>query len=81
MIDVPRELRVLFDARLAGEPIFERIHPFYRKWLRYYWHFCHKYQHDPYNPKSLPLFLEKLAKKKQSSQLRNQAAHAVFDFL
>ncbi len=80
MIDVPRELRESFDARLAGEPIPERLYPFYRKWLRYYWDFCRKYLHDPSSRKSLPLFLDKLAEKKQSAQLRNQAAHAISIF-
>lgn len=80
MIDVPRDLRVLFDARLAAEPIPERLHPFYRKWLRYYWDFCRKYLHDPSSRKSLPPFLEKLADKKQSGRLRNQASHAISIF-
>lgn len=80
MIDVPRELRESFQARLAGEPVPERLYPFYRKWLRYYWDFCRKYRHDPSSRKSLPPFLEKLAEKKQSRQLRNQAAHAISIF-
>lgn len=80
MIDVPHELRVLFDARLAGEPVPERLYPFYRKWLRYYWDFCRKYRHDPESRKSLAPFLEKLAEKKQSEQLRKQATHAITIF-
>lgn len=43
MINVPHEILSRFDARLAREPIAERIHPFYRKWLRFYFDFCHKY--------------------------------------
>jgi hypothetical protein len=81
MIDVSRELLAAFDSHLVGEEIPERLHRFYRKWLRFYLDFCLKYGHDPSNRKSLPPFLEKLAEKRQPGNLRIQAAHAVSLFL
>ncbi len=49
----------------------------YRKWLRFYWDFCHKYQHDVFHSGSLPLFLQKLQDKNQSEQQQKQAKYAV----
>jgi hypothetical protein len=31
------------------------------KWARFYWNFCRKYGHDPFDAGSLPLFHAKLA--------------------
>lgn len=77
MIDIPHEIISRFNTRLAREPIPEELHFFYRRWLRFYFDFCNKYQHDAFSRKSLPPFLEKLAEKKQPIQLQKQAAHAV----
>ena len=49
----------------------------YRKWLRFYLDFCHKYGHSYAGAESLPPFLDKLASKGQSDALRSQAAAAV----
>ena len=80
MITVPREIRTLFDTLLAHEPIPSKIHPFYRKWLRYYFDFCHKYAFDVSSRESLPPFLDKLASKRQSKQQQKQAEHAIMLF-
>ena len=77
MTNVPPEILARFDARLAREPVPEQLYSFYRRWLRFYFDFCHKYQHDPANRESLSPFLAKLAEKKQASQFRKQAAHAI----
>jgi len=77
MIHVSRELLAAFDSRLAAEGIPERLHRFYRKWLRFYFDFCQRYGHDPSRPESLQPFLAKLAEKRQPGNLRNQAAHAI----
>jgi integron integrase len=45
--------------------------------VRFYLHFCQKYRHHPADPKSLPLFLEKLASKGQPAAQRAQAHCAV----
>jgi len=49
----------------------------YKKWVRFYLHFCGKYQHNPADLKSLPLFTEKLASKNQTEGQRAQAVMAV----
>jgi hypothetical protein len=49
----------------------------YTKWLRFYWDFCQKYQHNPLYANSLPLFLKKLQDKQQSEQQQQEAHQAV----
>ncbi|MBF0201871.1 MAG: phage integrase N-terminal SAM-like domain-containing protein, partial [Desulfamplus sp.] len=49
----------------------------YKKWLRYYWDFCHKYGHSVSESKSLDLFLGKLREKKQKDFQIKQASDAV----
>ncbi len=40
----------------------------FKKWVRFYLHFCEKYQHNPAEVKSLPLFIEKLSSKNQTTE-------------
>lgn len=80
MENVPPEILSRFDAQLMLEPIGVGYHAFYRKWLRFYFDFCHKYQFDPDARSSFTPFLQKLADKKQSSQLCKQAEHALLIF-
>ena len=49
----------------------------YKKWVRFYLHFCTKYRHNPADVKSLPFFIEKLASKNQTEGQRAQALMAV----
>jgi hypothetical protein len=49
----------------------------YRKWVRFYLHFCDKYGHDVADVGSLPLFLDKLKSKGQMEEQRNCAKRAV----
>ena len=51
--------------------------PHYRKWLRCYWDFCHKYAFEPTERQSLPAFHEKLRAKNQPEALCRQAEQAV----
>ena len=46
MIDIPREIRLRFDACLTKEPIPEQFYHFYRRWLRFYFDFCSKYREN-----------------------------------
>jgi integron integrase len=55
----------------------EKSKDFYRKWLRFYWDFCKKYHHDPFQSASLPLFLNKLQEKRQSVQQIDQARQVI----
>jgi hypothetical protein len=80
MIKGPPEILSRFDARLTREPIPAPIRSFYQRWIQFYFDFCSKYQHDAFSQKSLSPFLAKLAEKKQPSQLRKQAAHAISFF-
>src|SRR5438876_3274793 len=77
MEQVPIEMREEFERRLEGALIPELQRPGYRKWLRFYMDFCHKFGHSPTSASSLGPFLTKLASKKQSVENRNQAALAV----
>src|SRR6266446_4676712 len=77
MEQVPREMCEGFERRLEGARVPELQRPGYRKWLRFYIDFCHKYGHSPTSASSLGPFLSKLASKKQSVENRNQAALAV----
>jgi integron integrase len=66
---------------LLNKYFSEKDRFFYKKWLRFYWDFCQKYQHDAFHLGSLPLFLQKLQNKNQSEEQQSQAKYAVSLFL
>jgi len=68
MIALPSEILDPFDQLLRSKSLQSNARFVYTKWLRYYWDFCQKYQHNPLNANSLPLFLKKLQDKQQSEQ-------------
>lgn len=77
MIPIQPEIKALFDKQLLGREIPIGVQSQYRKWLRYYLDFCHKYHFNNKIENSLPRFLKKLQEKRQSDQQRKQAAEAV----
>ena len=77
MLGVPPELARLYDMRLEREGVAAEHRPHYRKWLRFYWDFCHKYSFEPTDRQSFPAFDEKLRTKNQSEAQRKQAYHAI----
>ncbi|OGQ94192.1 MAG: hypothetical protein A2521_05885 [Deltaproteobacteria bacterium RIFOXYD12_FULL_57_12] len=77
MIDLPTELAESYQRKLSQREVPDSNRNFYRKWLRFYLDFCHKYSFNPSDPKSLNPFLEKLQAKKQSQSFQRQANHAV----
>lgn len=77
MIRVPEELSRKFDIFLSSRHIPQGEWGAYRKWLRFYLDFCHKYGHAYADVSSLPVFLAKLASKGQSENQRSQAGKAV----
>ena len=77
MQKLPTTLNQQFDNLLLNKSFSDKDKFFYKKWLRFYWDFCHKYQHDVFHSDSLPLFLQKLQDKNQSVQQQNQAKHSV----
>lgn len=82
MLKLPEPLIQKFDNLLLSKKSFsDKDRAVYKKWLRFYWDFCHKYQHDVFFSGSLPLFLQKLQDKNQSVQHQNQAKHSVSIFL
>ncbi len=81
MLKLPITLNQQFDNLLLNKSFSDKDRAFYKKWLHFYWDFCHKYQHDVFHSGSLPLFLQKLQNKNQSEQQQSQAKHAVSLFL
>ena len=80
MKPIPPEVKILYDAVLIKKrvPLTELFH--YRKWLRYYLDFCHKYHHELTKKESLEPFVQKLKDKNQTVQQRKQAFDAVSIF-
>jgi hypothetical protein len=46
-----------YDSILASAKIPQALCGDYRKWIRFYLHFCTKYGHDPAIAASLPQFI------------------------
>ena len=77
MITIPQTILQRFELLLEQDKIPANRYNFFKKWLRYYLDFCHKYEHDPQNIDSLPLFINKLRTKKQSKQQQKKAYDSV----
>jgi integron integrase len=79
MKSVPLEIMSRFQNTL-NESISLNNHHYYKKWLTYYWDFCHKYHHPVMEPESLFPFLKELKEKKQEEYKVKQASDAVSIF-
>jgi Phage integrase, N-terminal SAM-like domain len=77
MQPVPPEVWASFERRLDEMRVPPPQRPDYRKWVRFYFDFCHKYGHCASAPTSRGPFLAKLASKNQSVAQRSQASAAV----
>ncbi len=77
MLAIPPEVAREYEIVLAGASIAIHHRPYFRKWLRFYLDFCHKYSFDPTDGNSFPQFENKLREKRQAESLRKQAYHAV----
>jgi hypothetical protein len=77
MVNVSEELRARFNALLVNKAVPDKYHNQYRKWLRYYLDFCHKYLLPHADHTSLPGFIKKLREKHQTQEQQKQASHAV----
>lgn len=73
MIQISQGLLQQFDKLLDDEHVLLDKRKYYKKWLRYYFDFCLKYEHVPEKPESLPAFINKLREKKQSRPQQKQA--------
>ena len=68
MLQIPPKIRAQFDTMLIEKNIPKSAHTDYRKWLRYYLDFCHKYHFDNLKKESLPHFIKKIRDKRQAQQ-------------
>jgi len=66
MIDIPPKIASTYNGFLVKKGIPQKLHSFYRKWLRYYLDFCQKYTSGQTGENSLSAFIYKLRDKKQS---------------
>ena len=80
MLKIPSVIEARFDVALAEKAVPQGLNFHYKKWLRYYLDFCHKYHLDKSAKQSLSDFTKKLREKRQSDQQQKQAAHAVSIF-
>ena len=78
MLTVPKELMSQFDSVLHKNTIPQKNIYYYKKWLRYYLDFCHKYRYPQSERQSLSHFLNKLQEKNQTENQQKQASQAVF---
>ena len=77
MLAIPPALGRLYDTLRERQGVAAEYRPHYRKWLRFYWDFCHKYNVKPTARQSFPAFREKLRTKNQSEAQIKQAYHAI----
>ena len=77
MIQLPNDDAHRFDKSLYANSLPNNQHFLYKKWLRFYWDFCHKYHHKVYQQSSLSQFLNKLQQKRQTLEQQNQAKDAI----
>jgi len=71
------ELVHAYDEILAQRKIAGGERNDYKKWLRYYLDYCHKYHHSPADKQSFSHFHKKLSSKNQSKASCRQAYAAV----
>jgi integron integrase len=77
MIKLPKALWDKFNDWLGRDRVDDNRHGEYRKWLRYYLDFCHKYSHGYVDERSLGLFVRKLETKGEHSSQVEEASCAV----
>jgi len=66
MLQIPPKIRAWFNIMLIQKNIPKSAHTDYRKWLRYYLDFCHKYHFDNSKKESLSHFIKKIKDKRQN---------------
>ena len=80
MLKIPESVVASFGSFLTNRNIPAISHGYYKKWLRYYLDYCHKYRFYYLNSDSLPNFLNKLKEKKQTGIQQKQAHESVHLF-
>ena len=74
---IPSNTISLFKSTLRKNRIPDSQHNHYLKWLRFYYNFCRKYNHQVNLKSSINPFLDKLKSKNQSSRDIQTAGKAV----
>ena len=77
MLPLSSEVVHAYDAALAQRKISSDERNHYKKWLRYYLDYCHKYHFSPADKQSFSHFHKKLSSKNQSEASCRQAYAAV----
>ena len=77
MIQIKTNLLNNCNLSLQIKRIPKNEYKYYLKWLRYYLDFCHKYDFQHSDPKSLHGFIGKLRSKKQNIAQQEQATNAI----
>ena len=77
MLRVPYDLMRAYDVVLNRRDVTGDMRGHYKKWLRFYWDFCHKYGHEPTARSSFTAFNNKLIARQQSKWQRQQAYQAI----
>lgn len=77
MINIPAALFTKYTLLLNQKTVPISVHNNYKKWLRYYLDFCHKYCHRYADRESLKHFMIKLHEKNQPLSMQEEAGKAV----
>jgi hypothetical protein len=77
MLKIPDAVLDKYVAHLGTKKVPPARFAEYKKWLRYYLDFCHKYPVPSDRAERVRMFCEKLKEKKQTEEQRERAAHAV----
>ncbi|MDX8414359.1 MAG: hypothetical protein R8J85_09765 [Mariprofundales bacterium] len=77
MQPLPPKLIYAYDVILAQRGINGASLGHFKKWLRFYLDYCHKYHAPPRSRQSFSKFHDKLRLKHQSEEWCKQAYHAV----
>ena len=80
MLKIPSKTLLLYDELLIKATVPEKSHFLYKKWLKYYLDFCHKYRFEPSNSQNLSKFLKELKDKEKNQEQRNQADYVISIF-
>ncbi|MDO8446713.1 MAG: integron integrase [Deltaproteobacteria bacterium] len=77
MLNIPAALFTKYSLLLNKKSVPISVHNNYKKWLRYYLDFCHKYCHRYADRESLKHFMIKLHEKNQPLSMQEEAGKAV----
>lgn len=77
MLNIPAALFTKYTLLLNQKSVPVSVHNNYKKWLRYYLDFCHKYCHRYVDRESLKHFMIKLHEKNQPLSMQEEAGKAV----